>query len=80
MLEKEKHGIYLDVDGFTGSPLTARKRLQFNIMIAPVAKFKLMKNFPDALLPLFWVEEGVDLPDWLLAQIRAGHKMVTIVT
>ncbi|XP_001606602.1 sensory neuron membrane protein 1 [Nasonia vitripennis] len=76
---KDDHGIFLDFEPFTGSPLSARKRLQFNIMIQKVEKFKIMKNFPEALLPLFWVEEGIVLPDYLIAQVKAGHKMVAIV-
>ncbi|KAL7302061.1 hypothetical protein TKK_0005294 [Trichogramma kaykai] len=76
---EENHGIFLDFEPFTGSPLSARKRLQFNIFITKVEKFKVMKNFPDALLPLFWVEEGVVMPDWLLKQVKMGHTMVKIV-
>ena len=38
-----------------------------------------MKKFPEALLPLFWVEESIVLPDWIAKQIRQGHMMVKIV-
>ncbi|XP_011499318.1 PREDICTED: sensory neuron membrane protein 1 [Ceratosolen solmsi marchali] len=77
---KEEHGIFLDMEPFSGTPLTARKRLQFNIMIHKLEKFKIMKQFPDALLPLFWVEEGVALPQNFVAQVKTGIQVVTIVT
>jgi scavenger receptor class B protein 1 len=76
---QEAHGIFLDFEPFTGSPLAARKRLQFNIMIHKIEKFKIMKNFPEALLPLFWVEEGITVPDDFVAQVKTGHKLVTAV-
>ncbi|KAJ8687778.1 hypothetical protein QAD02_023572 [Eretmocerus hayati] len=76
---KEKHQIFLDFEPFTGSPLSARKRIQFNIMIHKIPKIKIMKEFPDAMLPLFWVEEGVVMPDYLIAQVKGGHRVVKIV-
>lgn len=41
----------------TGTPLEAKKRLQFNLPIQPQSKIDLMKNLPVALHPMFWVEE-----------------------
>ena len=63
----------------TASPFVARKRVQFNIFIQKVEKFKLMKTFPDALLPIFWVEEGIVLPDFLIKQIKQAHTAVKVV-
>ncbi|XP_046666680.1 sensory neuron membrane protein 1-like [Homalodisca vitripennis] len=57
----ELHQIFLIFEPITGTPLSARKRLQFNIHLHAVKKVKIMINLPDALLPIFWVEEGVDL-------------------
>lgn len=45
----------------TGSPLSAAKRLQFNLEVKPIPQVELMKNMPDILFPLFWIEEGVNL-------------------
>lgn len=41
----------------TGTPLAARKRLQFSLPIEPIAKVSFMKTLPEALLPIMWVEE-----------------------
>lgn len=41
----------------TGTPVAARKRLQFSLPIEPIAKVSFMKTLPEALLPIMWVEE-----------------------
>lgn len=41
----------------TGSPVQAFKRLQFSIPLHPYAKVPLMKNLPETVIPLVWVEE-----------------------
>ncbi|XP_075232893.1 sensory neuron membrane protein 1-like isoform X2 [Lycorma delicatula] len=58
---QEKHQIYMDFEPFTGTPLAARKRLQFNIGIHKIKKIDLMKEVPESLIPIFWVEEGLEL-------------------
>ncbi|XP_026294183.1 sensory neuron membrane protein 1-like [Frankliniella occidentalis] len=59
----DKHGINMIFEPMTATPVSARKRLQFNIFTHPVAKIAVMKTFCTALIPIFWIEEGVDLPD-----------------
>lgn len=76
---QEDHQIFIDFEPMLGAPLSARKRLQFNIFIMPVEKFKLMKTFPNALLPLFWVEEGLLLDDEYLKPIKMVFTMLKIV-
>lgn len=41
----------------TATPVSARKRLQFNMFTHPVAKIPVMKQMTTALIPIFWVEE-----------------------
>lgn len=79
LLQQEDHQTDIDFEPVTGTPMSARKRLQFNIFIFPVEKAKTMKTFPEALLPLFWVEEGVTLGDEFLDQLRMAFKMVKMV-
>nr|AIU56857.1 sensory neuron membrane protein 1 [Microplitis mediator] len=76
---EEDHQIFIDFEPMLGAPLSARKRLQFNIFIMPVDKFKLMKTFPNALLPLFWVEEGLILDDEYLKPIKLVFTMLKVV-
>lgn len=69
----------MDFEPMTATPISAHKRLQFNMFIHPVPKFKLMKNFPEALLPLFWVEEGILLDDEFVNKVKMVFKMITAV-
>ncbi|KAK0097725.1 hypothetical protein PV326_014253 [Microctonus aethiopoides] len=78
-LHQKEHELFLEFEPMTGTPMSARQRLQFNIFIHPVEKFKLMKTFPTALLPLFWIEEGILLGDDILGQLKAVFKIMSIV-
>lgn len=54
----------------SGSPVSAAKRLQFNLEVVPVEEVEVLKNVQEMLYPLFWVEEGVALNDTFAAMIR----------
>ncbi|XP_025831744.1 sensory neuron membrane protein 1 isoform X2 [Agrilus planipennis] len=54
---EEEHGIYMYFEPMTGTPLGARKRLQFSMPLEPIPKISFMKNLPTTILPVFWVEE-----------------------
>lgn len=45
----------------SGTPLEGFKRLQFSMEMEPIEEFEIMSKLPKALLPLIWVEEGVQL-------------------
>nr|ANG08490.1 sensory neuron membrane protein 2 [Trichogramma dendrolimi] len=75
---KDKHEMYVDMDPFSGAILNAHLRVQFNMIITKVEQFSLMKNFPAALLPLLWVDENVELPDFLLEEVISGHRLYSI--
>lgn len=45
----------------TGTPLSAAKRLQFNLEVKPIPDIDIMANFREMLFPLFWIEEGANL-------------------
>lgn len=45
----------------TGSPLSAAKRLQFNLEVVPIPEIAQMANLQEMFLPLFWIEEAAHL-------------------
>lgn len=45
----------------TGSPLSAAKRLQFNLEVVPIPEIPQMANLQEMFLPLFWIEEAAHL-------------------
>ncbi|KAK5643369.1 hypothetical protein RI129_007214 [Pyrocoelia pectoralis] len=74
-----EHGISLVFELMTGTPVSGKKRLQFNLPLEPVEKVNVMKNVPTALLPLLWVEEGADLPENFAKQLVGIFKMLKII-
>ncbi|KAH1022223.1 hypothetical protein HUJ04_011651 [Dendroctonus ponderosae] len=71
-----------DLLQLTGSPLSARKRLQFNMPLEPNPKVELFHNFTPTVLPIFWVEEAVDLNSTFTKPLKTlflTKKLVNIV-
>lgn len=54
----------------TGSPLSAAKRLQFNLDVKTIPSVELMKNMPNVIFPIFWIEESVEIPKDILNQLK----------
>nr|QGW45469.1 sensory neuron membrane protein 1c [Bradysia odoriphaga] len=59
--DKDKHAIFLDFEIISGTPMSAAKRLQVNIDMMPLPEIDVMKELPEMLFPLMWIEEGADL-------------------
>lgn len=55
------HDVYVNFELRSGTPLSAAKRLQFSMSFEPIEEYEMMSKFPTLLMPLFWVEEGVQL-------------------
>ncbi|KAK9875891.1 hypothetical protein WA026_009678 [Henosepilachna vigintioctopunctata] len=68
--KKEKHGIEILFEHMTGGPVSARKRLQFNMPLEPNAKVALFNDLPTVIHPIFWIEEGVSLNDTFTKPIK----------
>lgn len=45
--------------------------MQFNLEMKSVPQIEIMKNMPNVLFPLFWVEEGVNLEKDMTDQLKA---------
>ena len=71
--------VRMEFDDFVGSPVYVSFPVQLNIMVHKVDKVKVMKNFPEALLPLIWFEEEVVLPKFLINKVKQGHMALKFV-
>ncbi|KAL4713307.1 hypothetical protein ACJJTC_015294 [Scirpophaga incertulas] len=56
-----EHGIEIDFEPISGTPMVAKQRIQFNIILQNIDKLELCKDLPDTMAPLFWIEEGLAL-------------------
>lgn len=45
----------------SGTPLSAAKRLQFNLEVVPIPEVPIMQDLQPMLYPLFWIEESANL-------------------
>nr|WBU77221.1 sensory neuron membrane protein [Odontothrips loti] len=70
--DEDKHGLRVVIEPRTATPLSARRRLQFNMFTHPVPKVPAMKNMAEALVPILWIEEGIDLPDVFLELLETN--------
>ncbi|XP_053979000.1 sensory neuron membrane protein 1-like isoform X1 [Hylaeus volcanicus] len=77
--DEEKHDLSMDFEPMTATPIVAHTRLQFNMLVGPVEKFKLMKKFPECLLPIFWIEEDFNLPDKLMKKLKMVFMLKRII-
>lgn len=58
---KSKCGLVSFVLQLTGTALSAAKRMQFSLEVKPIPQVEMMKNMPEVVLPMFWVEESIYL-------------------
>lgn len=65
-------------DPMTGTPIKAYKKIQFNALVGPTPKLRLMKTFPQALFPLFWIEDGLELGDILIKPLKVAYRLILI--
>lgn len=75
---QKKHMMTFDFDAMTGTPIMAYKKIQFNVLVGPIPKLKLMKAFPEALFPIFWVEDGIELGKVLVKPLKVAYRTILI--
>ncbi|CAH1159902.1 unnamed protein product [Phaedon cochleariae] len=76
---KTKHEIKILFESTTGSPLYAKKRIQFSMPLEPVQKVELFNNFTATTFPVFWVEEGVELNKTYTGQLKSLFLLKKVV-
>lgn len=62
----------------SGTPLSAAKRLQFNLEVKPIPQVPLMKNMREMYYPLFWVEEAANLNKTYVNMIKNSLVLYVI--
>ncbi|CAH2982872.1 unnamed protein product [Chilo suppressalis] len=56
-----KHGIEIDFEPLSGTPMEAKLRVMFNMVLHQESQMELLRNLPNTMAPLFWMEEGLAL-------------------
>ncbi|XP_052742295.1 uncharacterized protein LOC112057810 [Bicyclus anynana] len=56
-----EHEIAIDFEPITGTPMVAKQRVQFSMLLFKTDKIELCKDLPNVIAPLFWIEEGLSL-------------------
>lgn len=74
----EKHRMTFNFDPMTGTPIKAYKKIQFNVQVGPIPKLRLMKSFPEALFPIFWIEDGLELGDILIKPLKIAYTQILV--
>ncbi|KAJ2951447.1 hypothetical protein O0L34_g13600 [Tuta absoluta] len=59
--DANEHGIEIDFEPISGTPMEAKTRMQFSMQLTRIEKLEMFKDLPDQIVPLFWIEEGLAL-------------------
>ncbi|PSN43232.1 Sensory neuron membrane protein 1 [Blattella germanica] len=76
---KHIHETAVYLEPLTGTPLQAFKRVQFNVMMRSVRQLEFMKNLPRVIVPLFWLEESVELTEDLTKFLKLVLTLLKIL-
>ncbi|XP_028176441.1 sensory neuron membrane protein 2 [Ostrinia furnacalis] len=77
--DKEKHNTYIYLEPVTGVVLKGLRRLQFNIELRNIPMVPQLAKVPTGLFPLLWIEEGAELPDSIIQELRQSHTLLGYV-
>ncbi|XP_070066704.1 sensory neuron membrane protein 1 [Drosophila virilis] len=71
-----KHASILIFEQFSGTVLSVHNRLQFSLKVAPVKDVPLMSQLRSLAMPLFWIEESLQLDEQVTQLL---HKKIFAV-
>ncbi|EFN74299.1 Scavenger receptor class B member 1, partial [Camponotus floridanus] len=54
------HQTYFKIQPKLGVPIEAKARVQLNLKVERQRNIAVVKNFPDIVFPIMWIEEGVE--------------------
>jgi hypothetical protein len=57
---RSKHGFWFDIQGTTGTTLSAKARVQINMALKKNPNFDSLSKINDTIFPILWFEEGID--------------------
>ncbi|XP_063914720.1 sensory neuron membrane protein 1-like [Zophobas morio] len=78
--DTEKHIILIYFESITGTPVVGQRRIQFNLELKTIKKINIMQTVPEALHPILWLEEGVQLEGFLLDKIITASTLLKVVS
>ncbi|XP_060519996.1 sensory neuron membrane protein 2-like [Cylas formicarius] len=68
--EEGLHETFVLLEPITGAPLKVMKRVQFNMFIRSIDGITALENVTHSLMPVFWIEESLTLPQSYLDAIK----------
>ncbi|XP_063546890.1 sensory neuron membrane protein 2 [Cydia strobilella] len=68
--DEEIHRIWMDLEPNTGVVIRGAARVQFNMFLRPIPQISATNNLPNVLLPLFWLEQGIELPEEFVDEVK----------
>ncbi|KAL0883599.1 hypothetical protein ABMA27_015747 [Loxostege sticticalis] len=77
--DKEKHNTFVYLEPVTGVVLKGVRRLQFNIELRNMEMVPQLEKVSTGLFPLLWIEEGAELPESVLQELRQSHTLLSYV-
>ncbi|XP_055324872.1 sensory neuron membrane protein 2 [Sitodiplosis mosellana] len=68
--DPKRHLTFADIEPNTGYPLRGAKRVQLNMFIKKINQIDVTEQLQTCLLPIVWVEEGVELNDAMQSLLK----------
>ncbi|KAL7638507.1 UNVERIFIED_CONTAM: hypothetical protein RMT77_011077 [Armadillidium vulgare] len=78
---KEEHETRIDIEPNTGVSMRVAKRLQINMPLRRYAKFPSLKDVREVIMPIFWINESIEVPVSRAEQLHVTLTLpITVVS